>query len=71
MMLTEPNGEYQNLLKEVEVPVVPNAACQTMLRKTRLGNFFQLHDSFICAGGELGKDACKVRTIPRFGRFLF
>lgn len=55
----EPNGEYQNLLKEVEVPVVANEVCQEMLRKTRLGRFFQLHESFICAGGEAGKDACK------------
>lgn len=55
----EPNGEYQNLLKEVEVPIVANDACQNMLRNTRLGKFFQLHESFICAGGEPGKDACK------------
>lgn len=55
----EPNGEYQNLLKEVDVPVVPNDVCQALLRKTRLGKFFQLHESFMCAGGEAGKDACK------------
>jgi len=55
----DPTGEYQNLLKEVEVPVVANPVCQTLLRKTRLGKDFQLHESFMCAGGEAGKDACK------------
>ena len=29
-----------------------------MLRDTRLGIRFNLNNSFICAGGELGKDAC-------------
>lgn len=33
------------------------------LRRTRLGMHFQLHESFICAGGEIGKDACKVSII--------
>jgi len=55
----DPNGEYQNLLKEVEVPVLASDVCQELLRKTRLGKFFQLHPSFMCAGGEAGKDACK------------
>ena len=30
-----------------------------MLKRTRLGPSFQLHQGFICAGGEEGKDACK------------
>ena len=30
-----------------------------MLKQTRLGPGFQLHEGFICAGGEEGKDACK------------
>ena len=30
-----------------------------MLKSTRLGPNFQLHEGFICAGGEEGKDACK------------
>lgn len=55
----DPTGEYQNLLKSVDVPVVGNKICQDLMRKTRLGKFFILHDSFICAGGEAGKDACK------------
>ncbi|XP_014478380.1 PREDICTED: trypsin-3-like isoform X2 [Dinoponera quadriceps] len=53
-----PNGRYQSILKEVDVPVRSQADCQTALRSTRLGQFFILDNSFICAGGESGKDAC-------------
>ncbi len=56
-------GSYQHVLKEVQLPVVDNARCETMLRRTRLGATFNLHDGFLCAGGEEGKDACKVRRI--------
>ena len=33
--------------------------CQNILRNTSLGEDFSLHSSFMCAGGEPGKDACK------------
>lgn len=33
--------------------------CQNMLRQTRLGTRFNLHKSFVCAGGEKDRDACK------------
>ncbi|KAL6442028.1 hypothetical protein ACFW04_002394 [Cataglyphis niger] len=52
-------GKYQNILKEVDVPVVSNHVCQQQMRRTRLGPSFNLHPGFICAGGEEGKDACK------------
>ncbi|KAL6422377.1 hypothetical protein ACFW04_010608 [Cataglyphis niger] len=52
------NGLEQNILKEVDVPVLTNAACQTELRKTRLGEHFVLDTNSMCAGGEAGKDAC-------------
>ncbi|CAK1587598.1 unnamed protein product [Parnassius mnemosyne] len=52
-------GRYQVILKKVEVPVVERSKCQTQLRNTRLGHFFELHTSFMCAGGEAGKDTCK------------
>lgn len=52
-------GRYQVILKKIELPVVKHDKCQTSLRKTRLGRFFQLHSSFMCAGGEAGKDTCK------------
>merc|ERR1712038_508273 len=52
-------GEYQVILKEIDLPVVSHQECQDSLRRTRLGRRFQLDDSFICAGGEVGKDTCK------------
>ncbi|KAK5642215.1 hypothetical protein RI129_008382 [Pyrocoelia pectoralis] len=52
-------GKYQNILKEVDVPVVAFGQCQQRLQQTRLGYEFKLHPGFICAGGEEGKDACK------------
>lgn len=52
-------GRYQVILKKVELPIVDKNRCQTALRKTRLGQHFELHRSFICAGGEIGKDVCK------------
>jgi len=53
------SGEYQVVLKEVDLPVVDTNKCQDSLRETRLGKKFKLHDSFLCAGGEAGKDTCK------------
>ena len=57
-------GKYQNILKEVDVPVVSHHQCQSQLQQTRLGYDFKLHPGFVCAGGEEGKDACKVRFKP-------
>nr|XP_054924322.1 uncharacterized protein LOC126526714 [Dermacentor andersoni] len=51
-------GEYQHILKKVDVPVVSHDECQQRLRSTRLGPYYQLHPGFVCAGGEPGKDAC-------------
>lgn len=59
-------GKYQVILKKVELPVVPSDTCKESLRKTALGKFFVLHNSFICAGGEAGEG-----NIVRFcGNFL-
>lgn len=52
-------GRYQVILKKIEVPVVDRGQCQNALRKTRLGRFFELHSSFMCAGGEPGRDTCR------------
>lgn len=52
-------GEYQVILKKIDLPVVGRQTCQANLRETRLGKYFVLHDSFICAGGEKDKDTCK------------
>ncbi|OAD53927.1 Serine protease 29, partial [Eufriesea mexicana] len=53
------NGKYQSIMKEVDVPIVDQSTCENALRQTRLGQYFMLNkNSFICAGGEQGKDAC-------------
>lgn len=52
-------GNFQNVLKKVSLPVIGNALCERQLRRTKLGYSFHLHDGFLCAGGERGKDACK------------
>ena len=52
-------GQYQVVLKEIDLPVVGHGQCQDSLRSTRLGQKFKLHDSFLCAGGIAGKDTCK------------
>lgn len=52
-------GKYQNILKEVDVPIIEQNTCQNQLRQTRLGYNYVLNPGFICAGGEEGKDACK------------
>lgn len=52
-------GKYQVILKKIDLPIVSQPTCLEKLRSTRLGHRFQLHNSFICAGGEKGKDTCK------------
>ncbi|KAH8377364.1 hypothetical protein KR093_005021 [Drosophila rubida] len=53
------DGEYQVILKKIDLPVVGHPTCQSNLRNTRLGKHFILHDSFMCAGGEKDRDTCK------------
>ncbi|OXA53078.1 phenoloxidase-activating factor 2 [Folsomia candida] len=53
-----PTGQYQAIMREVELAITPNDACQSALRKTNLGPNFNLHSSFICAGGQKGLDTC-------------
>jgi len=52
-------GEYQVILKEIGLSVVPKDTCENKLRGTRLGGKFKLDQSFMCAGGEAQKDTCK------------
>lgn len=63
--------KYQHVLKKIELPLVPHAMCQNSLRKTRLGQAFRLHESFVCAGGEPGRDTCKVNWSSSFPQFQF
>lgn len=51
-------GTYQAILKKIELPIVPRSKCQDAFRSTRLGRTFNLHPSFICAGGKEGEDSC-------------
>ena len=53
------SGQYQVVLKELEIPTVDRASCQTELRQTRLGARFRLDPSFMCAGGVAGQDTCQ------------
>ncbi|KOB74861.1 Serine proteinase-like protein 2 [Operophtera brumata] len=52
------NCRYAVILKKVELDMVPHDRCQALLQRTRLGPYFQLHRSFVCAGGD-GKDTCQ------------
>lgn len=45
-------------MKMIELNVVERIECQNKLR-TKVGKKFVLDQSFICAGGEAGKDTCK------------
>ncbi|CRL07166.1 CLUMA_CG020154, isoform A [Clunio marinus] len=52
-------GKYSVIMKKVQLPMVPFHSCQSSLRKTRLGSRFNLHHSFVCAGGEPDIDTCQ------------
>merc|ERR1719242_1998298 len=52
-------GEFQVVLKELEIPVVERGLCQEKFRASRLGKRFRLDPSFICAGGQAGQDTCE------------
>lgn len=47
------------LLHKVEIPLVPKKDCVKKLRGTRLGLHFNLHRSFICAGGKKDTNTCR------------
>lgn len=51
-------GSFRQIIKKVDVPLVEFNQCQEALRKTRLSEYFELHKTYVCAGGEAGKDAC-------------
>lgn len=52
------SGRYQTTLKKINLPIVERAKCQRKLRTTRLGPYYRLDRSFMCAGGN-GRDTCK------------
>ncbi|XP_063911678.1 phenoloxidase-activating factor 2-like isoform X2 [Zophobas morio] len=51
-------GQFQVILKKIDLPIVPRKECEAALRDTRLGHNFELDASFVCAGGVPGKDTC-------------
>jgi len=58
------DGSFQFLQRKVDVPLVNNAQCNIDLKSalnsqsSGVGDSFSLDSSEICAGGEVGKDAC-------------
>lgn len=60
IIIGETDKRKINKMKKVEVPVVPRDICEDRLKQTRLSYKFNLHESFICAGGESQHDTCKV-----------
>ena len=56
------DGNFQTILKETSLPIMNKSICRQKLKQTRLGPDFNLYEGFLCAGGEEGKDACKVRV---------
>lgn len=57
-MFTGEGGQYQTILRKIDLPLVANSDCENRLRATRLGQIFQLHPGFLCAGGEANSDTC-------------
>lgn len=47
------------VLKKVELPALAHRKCQELLGKALNDTNYVFHESFMCAGGEEGKDACK------------
>jgi len=57
-------GNFQFIQHKVDLPLVDDFSCNSALKralnakKPGVGDRFQLDSSEICAGGEIGKDAC-------------
>jgi plasma kallikrein len=43
-------GVFQAFLKKIEIPVIPRDTCEEIFQQTRLGEDFELHEGFLCAG---------------------
>jgi len=60
----EHNGDFQFIQHKVDLPLMDDQTCEPKLQaglekqKPGQGRKFSLHRSEICAGGEVGKDAC-------------
>ncbi|XP_016962144.1 phenoloxidase-activating factor 2 [Drosophila biarmipes] len=49
---------FIHALKKIEVPLVDSFSCEQQLRRPYTAAF-TLHNSLLCAGGEIGKDSCE------------
>lgn len=54
----EAGGDVKNIMKKVDLAVVPRDRCQDQFRTIRKSQTYELHESYLCAGGEVGKDTC-------------
>jgi len=58
------SGSFQFIQHKVDIPLMEEFRCNAALklalnrRQSGVGDRFQLHPSEVCAGGEVGKDAC-------------
>lgn len=52
------SGKYQATLRKVDLSIVKRGKCERYLRKTRLGPYYNLNESLMCAGGGR-RDTCK------------
>ena len=52
-------GDEQTILKKVDLPIVPKDKCTELFRTLRKSDTYELHESYLCAGGLEGKDTCK------------
>jgi len=52
------HGNYSTVLRKAYLNLVQFEKCQYLIRKRIQDPTFILDESFVCAGGELGKDAC-------------
>lgn len=55
---TNKEGMNSQRLKFINLPIVNRQVCEQKLQSHKLGQRFKLHESFICAGSEAGKDTC-------------
>ena len=52
-------GKFSDILKKIDMKIVPRRVCQRKMRKARrFMRRFKLHESQLCVGGEKGKDTC-------------
>lgn len=56
--VTRPNEMYSRIMKKVEFSLLSHKVCEQELQSTRLGKWFDLHQTFVCAKGQYGSDLC-------------